>query len=127
MENFLPALLIIGGIIYKIYTEYQKEQEKARRRMPQVPPPTPPVTYEQQPKPIVIEPTTFIPIPTKKAERLRDIPKEVKKTTDGRLAEANRKKAAMKVVPEIEEEDDVVPFDLRQAVIQSAILNRPYQ
>ncbi|MBD1434102.1 hypothetical protein H8B06_14790 [Sphingobacterium sp. DN00404] len=126
MENFLPALLIIGGVIYKIYTEYQKEQEKARRRMPQVPPPTPPVTSEQRPEPNVIEPTVSIPTPINKTERLRDIPKEVKKITDERLAEANRKKAAMKVVPEMEEEDDVVPFDLRKAVIQSAILNRPY-
>ncbi|MBD1423532.1 hypothetical protein [Sphingobacterium chuzhouense] len=131
MENFLPALLIIGGVIYKIYSEYQKEQEKARRRMPQTPPPpTPPTPSEQQSQRTVIEPTMSIPIPVppKKTERTRDMPEEVRKTREKRLADTNHmKKIPTKVEPQIEEKDNAIPFDLREAVIQSAILNRPYQ
>ncbi|NGM66383.1 hypothetical protein [Sphingobacterium sp. SGR-19] len=131
MENFLPALLIIGGVIYKIYSEYQKEQEKARRRMPQTPPlPTHPIQSEPQPQRTVIEPTMSIPIPVapKKTEQMRDTPLEVRKIKEERLIDVTRvKKISPKVAPEIEEKDDVIPFDLREAVIQSAILNRPYQ
>lgn len=133
MENFLPALLIIGGVIYKIYSEYQKEQEKARRRMPQTPPPptpTHPIQSEPQPKRTVIEPTMSIPIPVppKKNEHMGDTPVEVRKIREERLIDVTRvKKISPKVAPEIEEKDDVIPFDLREAVIKSAILNRPYQ
>lgn len=130
MENFLPVLLIIGGVIYKIYSEYQKEQEKARRRMPQVPPPTPPVTSEQRPQRTVVEPTMSIPIPVppKKMLRARDMPEEVRKMREKRSAETNsNKKAIVKPVVDLEKTEGTTSFDLREAVIQSAILNRPYQ
>ncbi|PRD47299.1 hypothetical protein [Sphingobacterium haloxyli] len=132
MENFLPALLIIGAVIYKIYSEYQKEQEKARRRLPKVPPPTPPVISdaEQKMHRRVTESTNpaAIPIPAKKTERSLDIPEVVRKTREERSAEAKLlKKIPSKVVPEIEEKDEVLSFNLREAIIQSAILNRPYQ
>lgn len=129
MENFLPALLIIAGVIYKIYSEYQKEQEKARRRMPQVPPPTPPVPSEQQRT--VIEPTMSVPIPApiKKTERVLPMPEEVKKIQEKRLEKANSdKKIIVKPVVNLEKETEgITSFDLRAAIIQSAILNRPYQ
>lgn len=131
MENFLPALLIIGGVIYKIYSEYQKEQEKARRRMPQVPQPPLPIPSEQRPQRTVIEPTMSIPIPVppKKTERSPNISEEVRKMREKRSADANSiKKVVVKPVVNIEsEKEDIISFDLREAVIQSAILNRPYQ
>ncbi|PRD52669.1 hypothetical protein [Sphingobacterium gobiense] len=131
MENFLPALLIIGAVIYKIYSEYQKEQEKARRRLPQAPPPTPPVISEAEQKMQrrVTESTTpaHIPIPAKKVERSLGKPEVVRKTREERSADAKLlKKIPSKVVPEIEEKGEV-SFNLREAIIQSAILNRPYQ
>jgi hypothetical protein len=104
--------LIIGGVIYKIYSEYQKEQEKARRRVPQAPlPPSTP------------------PVPSQKTERVRAIPEEVRKIQEKRLAEANsNKKIIVKPVVDLEKETErITSFDLRKAVIQSAILNRPYQ
>src|SRR5690606_40964057 len=90
MENFLPALLIIGGVIYKIYTEFQKEQEKARQRKPSIPPvpqqqiPTPPSV---KPAPQVDKYTAPPPVSEVKAGRYEEaysayqgfIPEEVKK------------------------------------------------
>jgi len=129
MENFLPALLIIGGVIYKIYSEYQKEQEKARRRMPQAPLPTPPLPSEQPLQRPVIEPTMSIPIPVppKKRQHTPVIPTEVKATTSEMFAKKDDKKLLKEITPKIEERHDVVSFDLREAVINAAILNRPYQ
>jgi len=136
MENFLPALLIIAGVIYKIYTEFQKEQEKARQRMPRQgnpPPPTYPVPSGQQypPQPIVIEPTVTTPIPVpeppKKVAYVPDVPKEVLQARTRRIEEDKRRKD-LKAVEDLERETEEAPeFDLREAVIQSAVLNRPYQ
>lgn len=129
MENFLPALLIIGGVIYKIYAEYQKEQEKARRRMPQVPIPAPPLPSEQPAQRTVIEPTMSIPIPVppKKRQSAPVIPTQVKVTTSEAFTEKDDKKLLKKITPKIEGRNDAVSFDLREAVINAAILNRPYQ
>lgn len=131
MENILPALLIIGGVIYKIYSEYQKEQEKARRRMPQAQQPTPPVSSKRQSQRTIIEPTMSIPIPVpqKKTAGLPSIPKEVRKIREKRAVDTNStKKIVVKPLATIEnEKEDIPSFDLREAVLQSAILNRPYQ
>lgn len=130
MENFLPALLIIGGVIYKIYSEYQKEQEKARRRMPQTPPSSQPQeVFEQRPQPPVIEPTMSVPMPAiPKEEYFRNMPEEARRAKAKREATTNNLKTATPLVVDIEEEkENTTSFDLREAVIQSAILHRPYQ
>lgn len=128
MENFLPALLIIGGVIYKIYSEYQKEQEKARRRIPQTPPP---VVVEQRPRPTAIKPTISSPIPViPKVEHSGDILEDAKIARERRMAAAksNKTTVAPLLLDTVEErEGKVSSFDLREAVIQSAILERPYQ
>jgi len=130
MENFLPALLIIGGVIYKIYSEYQKEQEKARRRMPQTPPSTQPQeVFEQRPQPPVIEPTISLPIPAiPKEEYARNMAVEVRKAKEKAQTAVNRAtKTAPRVVTIDSEKEETASFNLREAVIQSAILHRPYQ
>lgn len=126
MENFLPALLIVGGVIYKIYSEFRKEQEKARRRVPSIPVPkhipTPPQTVKTSPARIPVPPK----VPTTSTFKSENLPEEVKK------AQQQRKE---KKLPKIEIEtpkleilaESKVAFDLRQAVIQSVILERPYQ
>ncbi|WDF69502.1 hypothetical protein PQ465_03785 [Sphingobacterium oryzagri] len=125
MENFLPALLIIGGVIYKIYSEYQKEQEKARRRRPHIPA-TPPVSVPAQvtkpAKPIVAK-----PLPTIPAQKYQPapLPEEVKKVQEKRQQRIQKVEIT---TPELEVlQDSKTAFDLRQAVIQAAILERPYQ
>lgn len=127
MENFLPALLIIGGVIYKIYTEYQKEQQKAQARMPRKQPqpapqtatanttaarPAPAHTRVQQP---VANPFQ------KQAVKNPAIPEEVQR------ARARKEQDRKHVKAPVEQEQYQPAFDLREAVIHAAILNRPYQ
>ena len=51
METILTILLVVGGILYKIYENYKEEMEKSRKRMQermkQMQPPTP--SPQQQP------------------------------------------------------------------------------
>ncbi|NQD72748.1 hypothetical protein HP439_18655 [Sphingobacterium shayense] len=121
MENFLPALLIIGGVIYKIYSEYKKEQEKARKRIPSRPSKnmTQPVKMETTPP---IPKTLSVPIPTEKTRLQKYVSETFQAEGPKRNSKAIPKKLEVEVVP-----DPVHKFDLRQAVIQSAILDRPYK
>lgn len=131
MENFLPALLIIGGVIYKIYSEFQKEQEKARRRIPQKQAPLPPTAREQPPghttttEPVIATPIPKVISPRDTTSFFERVDKPQKKSDKKRLA-VNQEKLTVTKTNEVEEKQEVVSFDLREAVIQSAILNRPY-
>lgn len=129
MESFLPALLIIAGVVYKIYTEYQKEQEKARQRRPHIPAPPAvpapvPATTQRKANPV---PTVSKPIPPLPQTVAREaVPTEVEKLRIKKKEVQQRRKEIptpkLEVIPE-----PVLNFDLRQAVIQSAILERPYK
>ena len=126
MENFLPALLIIGGVIYKIYSEFQKEQEKARRRQPHIPVPVPPPAPQTKTVTAPLSPKPAPPVIAKrKEERVNDYPEEVQQIRQKRKAEKETKTGLVQIQLE-ETESNATVFDLRQAVIQSAILHRPH-
>lgn len=129
MESFLPVLLIIAGVVYKIYTEFQKEQEKARKRQPNrpVPPAVPvpaPVATQRKSNPI---PTVSKPIPPLPKQVIREaVPTEVEKLRNKKKETQERRKVL--VTPQVEVlPEPALHFDLRQAVIQSVILERPYK
>lgn len=131
MENLLPALLIIGGVIYKIYSEFQKEQEKARRRIPQMQAPQPPPAAAQPSVDTApTEPVLTPPIPKvitqKDTASFFEREDNVRKKTDKRRLEVNQEKLRVTETNEVAEKKEMVSFDLREAIIQSAILNRPY-
>ncbi len=129
MESFLPVLLIIAGVVYKIYTEFQKEQEKARKRQPNkpVPPPMPipsPVETRRKSTPI---PTISKPLPQPPKQVIREaVPTEVEKLRNKKKEAQERKKIIGKPQVEVLPEP-ALHFDLRLAVIQSVILERPYK
>ena len=129
MENFLIPLLIVGSVIYKIYSEYQKEQEKARKRMPHKPVP---VTQTKQTQTIAIPTKNNNPLPYPQGiNSIEELPDEVKKMRDWKQQEQREhKKVALQEVSltEVthEDEHDVPGFNLREAIIQEAILNRKY-
>lgn len=126
MENFLPALLIIGAAIYKIYQEYQKEQEKARKRtptataMPTAPAPrhaTQPVKpmYKQEsPQFETIKETHANYVAQAKLQQ-KDIRNPLKQEVKPPIIE-----------DKVENHNRPV-FNLREAIIQEAVLRRPYQ
>lgn len=118
MDNFIPAIIIIGGIIYKIYTEFQKEQEAVRKRQATAPKrPVAPAnieTVQQQAKrsvPPILKPSETIPTEVIMARKRKE------------QMLASKKNEPIQVI----DLDEKPVFNLREAVIQSAILDRPYR
>ena len=144
MENIIPVLLIVGGLIYKIYQNYQEEMEKARKRQQKIKPatssssnpvPAPP-THNQKlgrPKPqkIVIAPKDqpkTEPIQHIKVEETKkELPAEVIRMREQRQREQIKRLEIEETERVASNEKQQIDFDLRQAVIQSAILERPYK
>jgi len=136
MENILVVLAIIGSVVYKIYTSYKEEVEKAAKRRQPVPPiPQPTQTRQHVPAPKPPIPvTTAPPIPKRQPQKKapqpvtvqydKSIPDEVKRVQQQKLAKQHR---SFKTLEEHDTPVQPFEFDLRQAVIQSAILERPYQ
>lgn len=121
MENFFIVFLLIASALYKVYTNYQKEVESTRKRlekarMPKYNETQPPVNQDrhsyQNPKPYM----------TIQEFEKDDTPEEVKKIQD-------IKRLTTIKLKDKEEENLLTKqsFDLRQAVIQSIILERPYK
>lgn len=127
MENFLIVIIFIGSILYKVYTNYKKEMEKTKKRNPQqrpIPSATsynPPVEREYYPSNNRTIPSDF-QVKTNYADN--SIPDEVRRITDA------KKTAKLKTLVLKTEQENIqkpIEFDLRQAVIQSIILERPYK
>jgi len=162
MENFIPFLIGIALFIYKTWTNYQKEQEKSRKRNPAKPPVAkgqnlPDVRYNKtpasgkKPDPFLLEETLdtnnpYEPrykhlyqkeaVPEKyQEEKSREFAsKELRPYQEGRNPEqvseevqTNRKihQPHKHKKVELHEEEAAFKFDIRDAVIKEAILNRP--
>lgn len=128
MDNFIPAIVVIGIIIYRIYNEYQKEQEKAAKRRPNIPVPAAPAkqpdfateargTYTEEREPLSRE------FANPAVKWFEDVPSEVQRV---RTAKQLKVTNAPKLV-ELEDLEPMPAFDLRNAIIQSAILERPFK
>lgn len=124
MENFLVIIIIIAFIVYKIYKNFMQESEKAKKR-----------NFQQ--KPVV-----SIPFPEQPTENIV-LPKNTTKTKQAfepdyfnpiidkkNIDNNNNNNNTGKPIKNIQIEElnkQLVQFDLRQAVIQSIILERPYK
>lgn len=128
MDNFIPAIVVIGIIIYRIYNEYQKEQEKAAKRRPIIPVPAAPAKqpdfaaeargkYTEEREPLSRE------FANPAVKWFEDVPSEVQRV---RTAKQLKVTNAPKLV-ELEDLEPMPAFDLRNAIIQSAILERPFK
>lgn len=128
MENILVVIIFIVAILYNLYTNYKKEMEKSAKRRPQV-----------RPQPIPV-PTTQNQIPkrdssskTWKQENItttysnQDLPDEVRNFQQRRKNTEIKKVSTRFKVEEEKQKVNEIEFDLRQAVIQSVILERPYK
>jgi len=117
MENLIPLLIVIA-VVYRIYSEYQKEQQKARQRTPgrpgipapqDAPPfPFPEFGFPEPQEPVVVK---RMPVHTE------TVPKEVRKAVP-------KKKEEREAIAVERPERPI--FDLREAVIQSTILERRF-
>jgi len=135
MENIFIVLAIIGSVVYKIYTSYKEEMEKAAKRRQSVPPVprsvppqqgVPETSRRHTPVPTPPPVVSSKPMPVKKVPPVvpYEVPKEVKKVQQARVERETRK---IKQAQEHPSDTERFHFDLRQAVIQSAILERPYK
>lgn len=132
MDNpIVIGLLIVAGVIYKIYESFKEEQAKAKVRMEKLKKQTKnSVNIPELPsKPTYRKGFDFTnPNTLSKAERINKENAEATEKYERRKAMAinRRKELKMQIKPELEILEDELSFDLRQAVIQQAILNRPY-
>ncbi|MFD2553260.1 hypothetical protein [Sphingobacterium tabacisoli] len=131
MENLLVVLIFVGSIVYKIYSNYKEEMEKSAKRGPQRPPiaknqpasiPTKPYQHTATPPPIPVAPARKVEQEfVTKSNIIQDVPEEVQRVKEF------RKKHGKTEVENTKEASESISFDLRQAVIQAAILERPYR
>lgn len=162
MENPLGiGILIIAGIIYKVYKSFQEEQNKAKERMEklkrqqksvtkqadipmpkrQMRHPAPdipyqkPETVQQKPKfedypefrevqkPVVKEKVTYREEMPEEVVHIQEMKRIQKERYSTQKSKNTTNKLQRVELHPLEEHS----FDLRQAVIQEAILKRPYQ
>lgn len=125
MENFLPALLIIGSVIYKIYSEYKKNQEQARSRIPSQRPAVPTQTSKRAvppPVPSYTAPKQIIQEKTEESYRNKYVPEKFQKEGPKKRNRVVPKVLELEIIPE-----KPFKFNLRDAIIQQTILERPYK
>ena len=147
MENLIYILAPIAYFLFQGYQNYLKEQEKAKKRNLGVPPQQE-ITSEEEviPEPLIIKETEAVELKpdyklTKQEERIKQRREEIvyekakptfsgdyynpemvsERRNAGRIKE---KKPIQSVNMSYEEDYD---FDLRDAIIKEAILNRPYK
>lgn len=149
MENLIYILAPIAYFLFQGYQNYLKEQEKARKRNLGVPP-AKEITSDEEviSEPLIIKETEAVELKpdyklTKHEERVKQRREEVvyekanssvandyynpEVLSERRLSIKNKerdKKPSLSVNLSYEEDYD---FDLRDAIIKEAILNRPYK
>jgi len=118
MENLVP-LLIVAAVVYRIYSEYRKEQEKARGRVIRKPAVPVPQNVPPSPFPEFDLPEPWHSVPARKEPQASEIVRQETK-------KAAPKKKEYKKEDLVSLRDEKPAFDLRAAVIQSAILERRF-
>ncbi|MRX46422.1 hypothetical protein [Pedobacter puniceum] len=151
MENLIYILAPIALFLFKAYQNFQKEQEKARKRNLSIPEqPEITVKDEVQTQPMIEERTEATELkPDYKLSKPEKYEKEQYERMVYERLRSTDKKPADYYNPEIpsaevienraihekhkhgisqpkKEEQESYDFDLRQAVINEAILKRPY-
>lgn len=135
METFIPIIIAITVFAFQVYANYQKEQDKARKRNPG-PPPLPEdnadyvkdlAKHTQSVPSRTHMPTTSSPAVKPEFEHYSG----VIEPSGTKRRERQRPLIPQRLV--VDTEHDVQPaldateFDLRDAVIKSIILERPYK
>lgn len=138
METFIPILIAIVVFAFQAYANFQKEQEKARKRnLGQ--PPVPPLPEENAER-TSANPGADVQRRTVKPPQSQSQPVRKAYESYSGFIDADKMTRAKKVRKptlsslrvEVDEQvdsasaGDAVTFDLRDAIIKSAILERPY-
>ena len=132
MDRFIPIIIMIVIFAVRAYANYQKEQEKARKRNPQVPPPLPEDNARHVrpvPVPAPVPPSATEPPVSQAFDRYSGPVPAVEEVRQPRHGRTPIPKHLAVEVTDTEEEPgwEAGQFDLRDAVIKSIILDRPYK
>lgn len=133
MEQIIPILIAAIVFGFQAYQNYQAEQEKARKRNPGQRPP------QSQPEAQPAVETAVPPLPMLEPEP-QQLPEgyqeyagfvdEDQLYRQNKLRASGKQQDLLKPIEVTEHEDDkesdTETFDLREAVIYAAILERPY-
>ncbi|WP_134088130.1 hypothetical protein [Olivibacter sp. XZL3] len=136
METILPFIIAAFVFGYQIYANFKKEQEKARKRNPSQ------GSKQGRPDSKPLKREVLQKRPLQKSEPVYQLPKRpalheeyagVQEVDELRRAKEMRKQRPNAVnrlepqtsAPDHRESHPYADFDLRDAVIKSAILNRP--
>lgn len=117
MENVLIILAVVVGIGFNLYNNYKKEMEKNAKRVIRVPKASTP------PTPVSVEVKHDYTHSAPSRVPIEHIPNEVYRMKQER---AKKKAPAISIQPSPQKEVEF-EFDLRQAIIQTVILERPYK
>ena len=130
MDRFIPIIIIIVIFALRAYANFKKEQEKARKRNPNVPP-LPPLPEDNAE---YIKPAPApVPAPVPSTAAGPDFEQYSGVINPGEPTRARREYQPAPLRLEVdtetagENEWDAEEFDLRDAVIKSVILERPYK
>lgn len=140
MEQYIPIIIAVIAFAYKAYSNFQKEQEKARKRNPRqqaaAPESRPSETvYDKYPEPVLqtpvektdYQPQALTPEYGSFTGFLSEEELARKKRKEKQLAEKSRKSAIALDKLKNDALEETPAFDLRDAVIKAAILERPYR
>jgi len=138
METLIPIVVALAAFAFQAYSNFQKEQEKARKRNLGKPsaPPLPEDNAERIPDvsraKASRQPAPSLPQPVPAYHQGYESYSGFLDTDEVTRARTLRRSTASPLRVEIEERVDPergyhAAFDLRDAVIKSVILERPYQ
>ncbi|SEM91882.1 hypothetical protein SAMN05216436_10953 [bacterium A37T11] len=139
MEKFIPMIVVAVAFFYKAYSNFKKEQQKVRTRnfkqpvkqaseTRQVSSSGKTMTNREVPKPkSTAQKKVFSPVYNDFAGALTE--EELARKKRNERQQAERSKQAQINAHKLNEErlHEAETFDLRDAVIKAAILERPYR
>lgn len=127
METFIPIIIAIVVFAFQAYANYQKEQAKARQRNPAQPPL--PEDNAERIKPVPVPAAAPVPSPTVNPQfgHYSGVVDAVEPTRSSRQGTLVPQRLEVDAGADVQPAFDAEEFDLRDAVIKSIILERPYK
>jgi len=127
METFIPILIAIVVFAFQAYANYQKEQEKARKRNPGQPPLPEANAKHIDPIPVPAPATAPSPAVRPEFEHYSGVVDPIEPARGAHQRPLIPQRLMVEKEPDMQPALDVERFDLRDAVIKSIILERPYK
>lgn len=127
METFIPILIAIVIFAFQAYANYQKEQDKARKRNLGQPPLPEDNAKHVKPAPADVPSPATSPAVRPAFEHYSGVMDPAEPTPSKYQRPLIPKRLTVETDAEVQPALDLEEFDLRDAIIKSVILDRPYK